>query len=242
VENLLRLQALDLKIERCRKRETEIPKQKKKFDTQIKRLDDELAESEERVKQLQVEQRECEVDIEQLQEKTNKYNVQLNQVKKNDEYQALLHEIETEKKKISQREERIINLMVEVDEAKERLEEDRQRIETERAKINEELKAVDEELAEAVKERKELETKRKPLAEACDRAMLSQYERVRKNKKGGAAVVPLVNESVCGGCHMALRPQMINEVLADKPVTCPQCGRMVYNGESFDLSDIEAAV
>jgi len=122
VENLLRLQALDLKIERCRKRETEIPKQKKKFDTQIKRLDDELAESEERVKQLQVEQRECEVDIEQLQEKTNKYNVQLNQVKKNDEYQALLHEIETEKKKISQREERIINLMVEVDEAKERLE------------------------------------------------------------------------------------------------------------------------
>ncbi len=242
MENLLRLQTLDLKIEACRLRETDIPKQKLAFDTQIARLDEELAASEERVKKLQLVQRECEGDIEQFQTQIGKYNDQLLGVKKNEEYSALLHEIENVKKHIAQREERIISAMVEIDEAKERLAADKKRISEERAGIESELKAIDDELAEAVKHREALEAKRAPFVEVCDPIMLKQYERIRSAKRTGAAVVPLVNEASCGGCQLSLLPQSVNTVLGGNHVNCRNCGRIVYHETNYNLEEIEASV
>ena len=242
MENLLRLQALDLKIEACKLRETDIPKQKSAFDTQIARLDEELAESEERVKKLQLEQRECEGDIEQYKTQIGKYNDQLVSVKKNEEYTALLHEIEAEKKKISQREDRILEIMEAIEGAKDRNEADKKRIAEERAGIEKELKAIDDELAEAIKHREELEAKRQPILDACEAAMLTQYERIRKAKRTGAAIVPLVNESSCGGCHMTLLPQTVNEVLGGQHIACRTCGRIVYHETNFNLEEIESSV
>lgn len=242
MEHLLRLQTLDLKIEQCKARELEIPKQKSKFDVQRQRLDAELAESENRLKALQLEQRECERDIEAKTEQINKYNTQLMSVKKNEEYQALLHEIEGVKKQIAQREERIIALMLEMDEAKVKVAEDKARISAELKHIDDECATIDAELAEAVEARKALEAKRKPLVEACESKMFRQYERIRNNKKQGAAIVPLVSGSVCGGCHMQVQPQMVNEVMAGEVRQCRSCGRLLYYEENFDLKEIKASV
>jgi uncharacterized protein len=242
VEHLLRLQTLDLKIEQCKDRELEIPKQKSKYDVQRQRLGAELAESENRFKAMQLEQRECERDIEAKQEQINKYNTQLMAVKKNEEYQALLHEIEGVKKQIAQREERIIQLMVEMDEAQVKVAEDKARISAELKHIDAECATIDAELAEAVESRKTLEGKRKPLVDACEPKILRQYERIRHNKKQGAAIVPLLSGTVCGGCHMQVQPQMVNEVMAGEIRQCRSCGRILYYAENFDLKDIRASV
>ncbi len=233
MKTLLALQDLDLKIERCKRREKEIPLQKKKYEIHKVRLADELRESEERCKTLAVEQRECEGDIEQKQEQVKKYDGQLLAVKKNEEYQALLHEIDTVKKQIALKEERIITLMVEADEAKAHLEEDKQRIEAERAEIERECGRIDEELQQAIAERKELEAQRAPLIENIDPQLLSRYRRIRKAKKEGKAVVPLENEA-CSGCHMRVTPQMVNEILAgEKTHACSHCGRLLYEPGNF---------
>lgn len=242
MENLLKLQSLDLRIEQCKIREQEIPRQKSKFKVQRDRLDAELAESEQRVKALQLEQRDCEGVIEQRHAQINKYNGQLLAVKKNEEYQALLHEIEAEKKQIAQREERVIAILLEIDEAKAKLAEDQARIDAERKNIDAECAKIDAELAEAVKERKALEAKRAPLVEACDDKMFRQYERIRHNKKQGAAIVPLLGGTVCGGCHMQITPQMINEVMAGQVQACRSCGRLLYFSENFNLDTIDASV
>ena len=118
MKNLLKLQALDLKIEKFRLREIEIPKQKSKFNIHKKRLEDELKGSESRYKSLMLEQRECEGDITAKQEEIKRKDGQLLAVKKNEEYQALLHEREMLKKQISAKEERNIAIMLEIDVAK----------------------------------------------------------------------------------------------------------------------------
>lgn len=228
MKDLLELQSLDIKIERRRALEREIPKQKSKYDLQKKRLAEELAACEQRTKNLQLEQKSCESEIQQKQEQIKKYEGQLNSVRKNEEYTALLHEIEILKKQIAVKEERIIGIMVEMDEAKQRLEEDKKRINGETSKIAEECSKIDAELAEAVKERQALEQQRKPLEERVENATLRRYERIRNAHNGGRAVVPMETDS-CGGCHMTLRPQIVNEILAgDKLHTCSQCGRILY--------------
>ena len=240
MKTLLRLQELDLQIEACKAREQEIPKQKKKYEQYRARLKQELAEREEAVKRLQLEQREAETDIEQRQAQIGKYNVQLNSVKKNDEYQALLHEIDGAKKQIGLKEERILTIMQQIEDAQARLKEDRKRIEEELKDIDKQCAAIDDELAEAVKHRESLQSQGKPLIDKVDDELLMKYNRIRRSKNGGAAVVPL-NDEVCGGCHMYLRPQIVNEVLAGEKVhTCQHCGRLLYHRENFADENVGA--
>lgn len=234
MKSLLKLQSLDLQIEKLRLRETEIPKQKSKYDIHKKRLADELKSSENRHKSLLLEQKDCEGEIAVKQADIKKKENQLLAVKKNEEYQALLHEMEMHKKQIAIKEERIIAIMVELDEAKSCLEEDKKRIGSEQDEIGAECSKIDGELAVAVSERKALEAQRGPLVAEIDPSMLSKYERIRKAKKTGPALVPLQGES-CSGCFMTITAQHVNEILAgDKFMPCNHCGRLVYYAAKFD--------
>jgi uncharacterized protein len=240
LKTLLQLQDLDLKIEARKRREQEIPKQKDKFQIHRERLHEELRASEEKLKSLQVEQRELESEIDQKQAQIDKYNTQLLAVKKNEEYTALLHEIEGIKKQISQKEERILIIMEEIDNAKAHLDEDRKRIQEELRDIENECARIDEELKEATRERKELEAQRGPILENIEKSLLARYNRIRKSLKTGPAVVPLRGET-CTGCNMMITAQIFNEILAgDKMHSCRNCGRLLYHPDNFGASSGEA--
>jgi len=233
LNSLLQLQELDLEIERLKAREAEIPKQKNTYEIHRRRLAEELKQSEERCKRLLLEQRENEGEIEQKQAQIKKYDGQLLAVKKNEEYQALLHEMEMLRKQIALREERIIALMLEQDEAKAHLEEDRKRIEVETRNIDEECAKIDRELAEAVAARERLEGQRAPLLGDIESSLLSRYTRIRRSIRTGPAVVPINNE-YCSGCHMMVTPQIINELIAGHKIhACSHCGRLLYHADNF---------
>jgi len=234
LKTLLRLQELDLQIEALKAREKEIPRQKSKFDIHKKRLAAELAEREAAYKALVLEQKDCETDIGQKQATIEKYDRQLLAVKKNEEYQALLHEMDMLKKQIALKEERILAIMVDMDDIKARLEEDKKRVDGELKDIDRQCAAIDAELGEAVKEREGLEAQREPLMQQIDPKLMARYTRIRTSKKTGAAVVPL-NGEVCTGCHMHVPPQIVNELMAgDKEHICAQCGRILYHADNFD--------
>lgn len=233
MKTLLRVQTLDLKIEACKRREIEIPKQKEKFDIYRKRLTAELEEREKVCKTLALEQRECEGDIEQKNAHIARYQNQLLSVRKNEEYQALLHEIDLLRKQIAIKEERIIAIMVEVDAAKLRLEEDRKRISAELRDIDRQCREIDTELTAAIENRKTLEQQRAPLAAQVNGELMARYVRIRASKKTGSAAVPL-NDEVCSGCNMRVTPQIVNEVLAGKKMhACAHCGRLLYDRSNF---------
>lgn len=233
MNSLLKLQQLDARIHACHAREKEIPKQKTKFQTVRDRITAELKEREQKVKALEIEQRSCETDIEQKKATILKYQQQLNAVKKNEEYTALLHEIDGVKKTIGQKEERIIAIMVELDEAKARLAEDRKRIGEEQKVLDKQCAEIDAELAEAVKQRQTLEGERPGIAKHVSGDLLPKYDRLRKKYPSGDVVVPMLNE-VCSGCNMHMRPQVVNEILqGQKAHACQHCGRLLFHPDNF---------
>lgn len=242
MNTLLKLQELDQRISARLEREREIPKQKNKFDIYRERLKAELEEREQGRQALELEQRDCESEVEQRKQQITKYQEQLNAVKKNEEYQALLHEIDQVKKQIGIKEERVIAIMVEMDEATARLDEDKKRIDGETKDIDAQCAEIDQELAEAVVEREVLEAERAPLVEAVSRELLSRYDRLRKKFRSGSVVVPM-REEVCTGCNMHMRPQIVNEILQGNKIhACQHCGRLLYHPENFaDASTAEPA-
>jgi uncharacterized protein len=240
LNTLLRLQDLDLQIEALKAREQEIPKQKGKFDIRRKRLAEELADREKMYKALMVEQKECEVEVEQKQGQIKKYDQQLFAVKKNEEYQALLHEMDMLKKQVAIKEERVISIMVDLDDAKARLEEDRKRIDAELKDIDRQCALIDAELGEAVLEREKLEKQIAPLAAGVKPDVLNRYRRIRSSKGTGPAVVPLSGEG-CSGCHMRVPPQTVNELLGgSQQLICNYCGRMLYDPGQYSTGSAES--
>jgi len=235
--NLLKLQRLDTNIADCIQKEKELPRQKDKFFIQKERLAEEIKNSEEHCRKIQAEQRECEAGIEQLQEKIKKYEGQLPDIKRNEEYKAVLHEIEMQKKQISNKEERVLVLMDAHEEALAKLEEDKTRVQGEISKLDAECAAIDADLAELVQHRKALQAKRPELKEEVEPQLLSLYERIRKVRV--PAVVPLNAES-CGGCFMTIRPQIVNEIMGSEKVhTCQHCHRILYYPDNVSLSGAE---
>lgn len=228
IKKLLKLQRIDLQIEEALKKEKEIPKQKEKLKIQEKRLAQEIEENEKNYKRLILEQREKEKDVAQLQEQVKKLNAQLQNVKKNEEYQAMLKEIDDVKKQISLREEEVLNIMYKIDEANLFFLEQKKRIEAEIQQLREQEKRIDKELEEIVAERKELETQRAEAEKDIDAELLTQYTRIKQRRKTGPVVVPL-KEEICSGCYMQITPQVVNELMAgDKIHTCRHCGRILY--------------
>ncbi len=228
MRGMIELQDLDLHITELEERKREIPGHKKAFAERLKRLDDELAESEQQFKQLALNLKECEREIETLKGNILKMDAQLNTIKKNDEYRAMLTQIDLAKKQVSQKEELAIKLMCDLDDGKRKLEADKQRIAEEKRRVQAQAAAVDEDLARLQQELDQLTAQRAELAKTQPPDLLRHYERVRSAKKF-PAIVSLKDESSCGGCFMNMRRQVVNELIQRAEFkSCPQCGRLLY--------------
>jgi len=104
----------------------------------------------------------------------------------------------------------------------------------EKAKFQEETQEIDSQIKEIEAKVKEIEAsltdikgQREKLVPSIDQKILKEYERILSGRDG-QALVEVVN-GTCGGCHMLLPPQVINEIqMKEKIIHCDSCQRMLY--------------
>src|SRR5450432_412979 len=141
-----------------------------------------------------------EVEIKGAEEKVGKYRTQQLQVRKNDEYQALTHEIETTQAVIGRQEEEEIGIMLLIDEARKRFssaeKELKQNITGHEGRIRT-LREREAQLREDVKAAIAAVEAARPEVPA---PQLKIYDRVAL--KPGHPVCVTVNGGRCGGCHL----------------------------------------
>jgi predicted nucleic acid-binding Zn-ribbon protein len=235
IEKLLILQDRDRKISRIR---TELAnmtpeRQALQFKTAASQAGLEAARL--RVKQIETERKKLELEVESKKQAIEKYSLQQFQTKKNDEYRALAHEIDTARAAIMKLEDQQLELMEQAEAAQKQV--------AGATKTTEEAKRMaDKLLADLLareenlkKELLELEANRSELASAVDETVLPRYERLRRSK--GETVVVGVAHGVCGGCHMKLQRQVIVSCQGDQEIiTCPNCGRILYYTRDMSLA------
>ncbi len=178
------------------------------------------------VRELETKKKLLETEIGSAEDKLAKYRTQQLQVRKNEEYQALGHEIETTKTAIEGLEEKELGIMFNIDEAKKRFVAAESVLKTNIAGHEARLKTLAEREANL---RAELDTARAAVAAArpaVDDLSLRLYDRVSARQM--PACVP-VRGGNCGGCHLKLSSE--NDAVArkgEKLATCDQCGRIVW--------------
>ena len=231
LKNLIELQQVDQKIAELAALIDSLPAQIQTLQSQ---LDEFIHAHEERKKRLaanQKERKDLEVDIKEIQEKISKHKDQLFQVKTNEQYRAMLKEIEGEESNIRKIEDKLLEEMIEAEDIQKHIQDAASRLENEKARVAGEIKRLELERQGDIQERERLQARRGELQAALDESVMNLYERTRTTRRGLA--VALARDGLCTACNVLLRPQVYNEVRTNEVVlTCDNCGRILYYVES----------
>lgn len=191
-----------------------------------------------KVKQVETDRKKLELDVEAKKGLIEKYSLQQFQTKKNEEYRALAHEIETCRGNIRELEDKQLELMEQM-EGLQKQAAAATRESDEAAKVTEgQLKELAAREQTLKAEMAELESSRGQLTTGVEESILKRYERLLLNK--GDSVVVGIQHGVCGGCHMKFPMQLVVACQAARElVTCPNCGRILYYTRDMDLAVAE---
>lgn len=226
IENLLQLQEADREIRRLNDEIAALPKRVAAIEAKLADTKAELDQAKAAIKADDVARRKYETAIQDLQGKISKYRDQSLEVKTNEQYRALLHEIQFAEQEIRSKEDKILELMVNAEAREKQAKAAEADLKAETAEIEKEKADARQRTAEDEKQLTEWNAKRDKLRSAVSPDLLRQYERVSKFRGTGIAEV---RDQKCMGCQVMLRPQTYNEVrTGDHIVYCDSCQRVLY--------------
>ncbi len=226
VDRLWALRGLDEEAHGVRATLARFPEQRRELERSVAGARERLETLKAHLADLQKQRRDLERQAGVLSEQERKFQSQLPTVKKNEEYTALLHEIEGTRRKRSDLETEILMRMDgEEQEQKKRPEVERALQAAER-EAAERLRVLEGEEATERARLADLDARRQIELEHLPPGTRTRYERVHA-MRDGRAVMPIV-KGACGGCFRAQPPQVLQEARRrDRMLTCEGCGRLM---------------
>jgi uncharacterized protein len=238
IEKLLILQDRDRQIMRIKDQLARIDPERQILQDKASGAQAGLDAAKLRMKQVETERKKLELEVETKKTQIEKYSLQQFQTKKNEEYRALAHEIETCKEAIVKLEDQQLEFMEQAEVAQREAAAAALEAEASKKLADGQLKELAAREQNLNGELAGLEGNRDELAGGIDDGVLYRYARLLKNK--GDNVVVGIQHGVCGGCHMKFPMQLVVSCQAEKElVTCPNCGRILYYTRDMDLAVAE---
>ncbi len=231
LQALVRLQAIDSKIDQITKLRGDLPDEirdmedeKVGLSTRLEKLETEGTDQQDAIRQAGVDIKEAEMLIQ-------RYEEQQLQVRNNREYDALTKEVEAQKQRITDNNAKILDLEALVPQHVLLVEEARQRLVDLEAQMKEKQGALAEVLEDTKSEVAGLEKKRDKAEKHVESRYLRAYKRLRGRVRDGRAVVPLERGAAAG---FAVPPQRQLEIRQrNRIIVCEHTGRIIVDGELF---------
>ncbi len=234
IENLMRLQDADKEIRRLQEEIAALPKRVAEIEQKLAGHKAALEAAKTAVKGDEADRRKYETAIQDLKGKISKYRDQSLEVKTNDQYKALMHEIQFAEQDIRTNEDKILDLMVNVESREQKVKIAEAELKAESAEVEKEKNEARDRTVEDQKQLADWAVKREAIRAAINPDLIRHYERVMKFRGTGIAEV---RDQKCLGCQTLLRPQTYNEVRSGKTLECESCQRLLY----FDPKREDAA-
>jgi predicted nucleic acid-binding Zn-ribbon protein len=228
VEQLLVLQDRQQKIKQIETEIETVPLQRKSLEAQLAASVAGVEVLKQKNRHVEMDRKKLELDVGTRAETIARLKTQQYQTRKNDEFQAIGHEIERYENEIRKIEDEELELMVQADTIKVDLAEEEKKAGVVRESIARQTKDLEAKSTTLQSQLEELSKERAEIAGKIDEDLLSRFERLFKSK--GDAVVVALEHEVCTGCHMKVTTQTAHRVKAGKEiVSCENCGRILYD-------------
>src|SRR5579872_5856177 len=202
--NLIELEKADREITRLSNEIASLPKHLAVIEGKLADINTRVQKAQDALKAQEATKRRHESDIQDLQQKISKFKAQSLDVKTNEQYKALMHEIEFAEIEIRKREDQILEGMSATETLNSSLKAINDELKTQTAENEREKEAARALSAKDEKELAEWRAKRKVQRDAATPDALQLYDRVVRSRK--TAVVEALSQR-CTACHVMLRPQ-----------------------------------
>lgn len=224
---LLDLQALDTEMNQ---RRAQIGRLTDKINSENQNLAGQretLQLNKQEIEHLLKDRREAEVTSKEKVEQAQKLGGQLFDVKTNEAYQTLQHEIKQKKQENTLLEERILEMMVAEDEVKTKIAQSEAALRLGEQEVSGTQAGYQKEIKSLEAEIKGFEEKWEVSAKKVKAEYLSHYERLRAAKEGQA--MSKIENDICTGCRLSIRAQATIELRKYRNLLyCDNCARILY--------------
>ena len=227
-DKLIKYQNLEIHQEEMSRNLNGIPNEHDILEKKLSSEREVLEQALQILRALELRQKESEGDRAQAEQTIQKLRGQLLEVKKNDQYQAMLHEIDGFEKKVSDLEEAEIEILMEIDEEKEKVLIDERSFLAREKEIRGQMELLGDRKTQL---NSTIEEHEGTLAAAKDEVSadwMQAYEHVKNQVRKGPWVVAL-QQSRCMGCHLSVSNEVAQNFGEDAGINhCDQCGRILY--------------
>jgi uncharacterized protein len=228
IEKLLVLQDRDRRIKHLTKELDDIPAHKKLIETRLHEHQERVRLGHEELKKKASAAKQLDLEIETNKQQIQKLRAQQGTIKTNQEYRAIENEVAAIQRKIKDLEDQEIAVMEQTETVRNEITELDKALKLEGVSVSAETSTLDARLKNIQAEIEQLKTERNGQTPVIPADWLARYDRTFKHT-GDYAVVPVDRSCACGGCHMKLPPQVMQDVKKNLTmIFCTFCGRILY--------------
>ncbi len=230
LRNLIALQDLELKSAELQKQLSDIPLQIQNLNEELARLTSAHEERVAAAKELANRRRTLEGQVDMLWAKLARLKDQLMTVKNNKEYTAMLNEIQTTEGLIREEEDKVLEMMEEMEARDRDLASAEAEMRTQSAALQEVIRTTGDSVPGFEQQLARLEEERESVAALIDSELLARYRQIAGARKGVALAE--ARDELCSCCHVRIRPQMYADLLrTDDIFYCDSCSRILFSRE-----------
>ena len=190
LEQLLVLQDRQQKIKQIENEIKNLPLQRKHLESQLAESAASLEAIKHKARQVEVERKKLELDVGTRNESITRLKTQQYQTRKNDEFQAMGHEIQRYEDEIRKLEDQELELMEQGDKLKVEVTTEEKKAAATKDSISRQTNDLGEKSKTLESRLQELSKERKELAEKMDEDLLNRFERLFASK-GDSAIVSI---------------------------------------------------
>jgi predicted nucleic acid-binding Zn-ribbon protein len=230
LRNLIALQDLELKIAGTQKQISDTPVKIQSHQEEIQRLKQTHAQRVAHAQELTKRRRTLEGEVDMMGAKLSKLKDQSNSVKTNKEYTAMLHEIQMAEEKIRSEEDKILEIMEEMETKEHDLNAAENQLKAKTALLEEEIRRCEASVPSLEMELARLQDEKKAMESLVEPELLARYRRIAEVRRGIALAE--AKDELCTACHVRIRPQVFADLLRTENIhACDSCSRILFSRE-----------
>src|SRR5690242_7302159 len=241
IQRLVHLQTLDVRLAELRSRLQAMPAQLAAVDGRVNAARQQIAAAKEALTASLKDRKKYEMDVDSWKEKARKYRDQSFEVKTNEAYKALQHEIQHAETQVGQAEDRLLERMVAGEQYEREVKAAESSVKTVESEAQSERQKIQNEQTSLQQELQSKEAERREIASGISAELRDTYERIAGRRHGiGLAEV---REEACRLCGVRIRPHVFQELRrsdSHEIFQCESCTRILYYVEPAVPASAEA--
>ena len=227
LRSLVALQDLEQKIAILQKQIAEIPLKVQALQEQLERGRQEHQQGVAHAQELAKKRRAYEGEVDLMRTKLSKLKDQLMAVKTNKEYTAMLHEIQMAENQIRNEEDKILEIMEEMEGIEGNLKSSEKELQVKTSEHQEALRRLGSSIPALEAEVAALHESRSDMERRVEADLLGRFRRIAEGRKGIALAE--ARDELCTACHVRIRPQVYADLLHTENIhQCDSCSRILF--------------